>query len=62
MPNLKGTCIGKSLAIKHGKGESKPHRSEQDVGKVTDLDFTLTIDSQDGRGFTGTHASAMHTE
>ncbi len=35
VPNLKGTWTGKSSAIKHEKGDSKPQRSEKDVGKVT---------------------------
>ncbi len=61
-PDLTGTWTGKSVGIKHGKTDAKAHKDEADLGKVSSLDMTLTIKSQDGRVFTGTHGSPKFSE
>ena len=61
VPNLKGTWKGTSYGIKYGKDKLHWHRPS-DAGKVTPVDFTLTIDFQKGRVFSGTKASARDKE
>ena len=62
IPDLKGTWTGKFSSIKYGKGDPKAHIAEKDLGKLSSMDFTLIIDFQEGRVFSGTQASAKNKE
>ncbi|HEU4379677.1 MAG TPA: hypothetical protein VFR73_13995 [Hyphomicrobiaceae bacterium] len=61
IPDLRGTWKGDSQSIVLG---GTPHHPEQQVGqpRLTSVPFTLVIDKQDGRRFSGTFSSANHSE
>ena len=61
VPDLKGTWKGQSYGIKYGKGDVKAHRPDA-PGKLTVMDITLKIDSQEGRIFSGMKISAKGQE
>lgn len=61
VPDLRGTWKGESQSIVLG---GNPHHAKQKAGepRLTSVPFTLVIDKQDGRRFSGTFSSARHTE
>ncbi len=61
IPDLRGTWKGESESIvtdsanpHHLPGSSSP--------RLSSVSFTMTVDNQDGRRFSGTFSSARHTE
>jgi hypothetical protein len=61
VPDLLGTWKGESQSIVLG---GTPHHPGQqaDQPRLTSVAFTLVIDKQDGRRFSGTFSSARHSE
>jgi hypothetical protein len=61
-PDLRGTWKGESESIV--TGAAKPHHttSPQPEPRLTSASFTLTIDKQDGRRFSGAFSSARSNE
>ena len=61
IPEMRGTWKGDSLSIALGTG---PHHPDDKAGapRLTSVPFTLVIDQQDGRRFSGTFSSAQHSE
>jgi len=61
VPDLRGTWKGESQSIVLG---GTPHHPEQKAGepRMTSVPFTLVIDKQDGRRFSGTFSSPRHSE
>jgi hypothetical protein len=61
VPDLRGTWKGESQSIVLG---ATPHHTKQqtDEPRLTSVAFTLVIDKQDGRRFSGTFSSAHHSE
>ena len=62
IPDVRGTWKGDSESIVLGRGN--PHHAGPNVTKprLSTIPFTMTIDMQDGRRFSGTFASAKHSE
>jgi hypothetical protein len=60
-PDMRGTWKGDSQSIVLGAG---PHHPDSKAGepRFTSVPFTLVIDKQDGRRFSGTFSSAQHSE
>ena len=61
-PDLRGTWKGNSESIVAGTGNSHHPGSPKSGPRLTSAAFTLTIDKQDGRRFSGTFSSARATE
>jgi hypothetical protein len=61
VPDLRGTWKGESQSIVLG---GNPHHPKQKAGepRLTSVAFTLVIDKQEGRRFSGTFSSARHSE
>ena len=60
IPDLRGTWTGESQSIVLG---GTPHHPKQaGEPRLTSVAFTLVIDKQDGRRFSGTFSSARHSE
>ncbi|MET0191917.1 MAG: hypothetical protein ABW200_00935 [Hyphomicrobiaceae bacterium] len=61
VPDLRGTWKGESQSIVLG---GTAHHPGQQAGepRLTSIPFTLVIDKQDGRRFSGTFSSARHSE
>ena len=61
-PDLRGTWKGESQSIV--TGGANPHHTAAQSAKprLSSVPFTLTIDMQDGRRFSGTFSSPRHTE
>jgi hypothetical protein len=61
VPDLRGTWKGESQSIVLG---GTPHHPKQQANepRLTSVPFTLVIDKQDGRRFSGTFSSARHSE
>ena len=61
VPDLRGTWKGESQSIVLG---GNPHHPTAHAGepRLTSVPFTLVIDKQDGRRFSGTFSSARHSE
>jgi hypothetical protein len=61
IPDLRGTWKGESQSIVLG---GTPHHPGQQAGepRLTSVAFTLVVDKQDGRRFSGTFSSARHSE
>ncbi len=61
VPDLRGTWKGESQSIVLG---GTPHHPKQQAGepRLTSVPFTLVIDKQEGRRFSGTFSSARHSE
>ena len=61
MPDMRGTWKGDSHSIVLGGG---PHHPDAKSGepRFTSVPFTLVIDKQDGRRFSGTFSSTQHSE
>src|SRR3954454_22862198 len=64
IPDLRGTWKGESETVVFGAGDH-PHHGRgprEDATRFTSKTFTMTIDKQDGRRFTGTFSSERHSE
>ncbi len=61
IPDLRGTWKGESQSIVLG---GNPHYPATQAGepRLSSVPFTLVIDKQDGRRFSGTFSSARHSE
>ena len=64
IPDLRGTWTGESESVVFGPGDHPHHGSgpREDATRFTSQRFTMTIDKQDGRRFSGTFSSERHTE
>ena len=62
IPDLRGTWTGESESIVLGRGN--PHHSGKQSAepRLSNIAFTMTIDKQDGRRFSGTFASTRGTD
>ncbi|HKA80544.1 MAG TPA: hypothetical protein VKD43_10940 [Xanthobacteraceae bacterium] len=62
IPDLRGTWTGESESIVLGRGN--PHHSAKQSAepRLSSVAFTMTIDKQDGRRFSGTFASTRGTD
>lgn len=61
-PDLRGTWKGESELIVTGAANPHHTTSAQPEPRLTSASFTLTIDKQDGRRFSGTFSSARSNE
>lgn len=61
-PDLRGTWKGKSKSIVIDTGNPHHPGSPETGPRLTSVPFTLTIDKQDGRRFSGTFSSPRATE
>ena len=60
MPDLKGKWVGTSEAMVLG---SAAHHDDGDAGpRLSEVEFTMAVDGQDGRRFWGTVSSAKSSE
>jgi hypothetical protein len=59
-PDLRGTWKGESESIVAGAGN--PHHPGSSALRLASTPFTMVIDKQDGRRFSGTFSSARQTE
>ncbi len=61
IPDMRGTWKGDSQSVVVGGG---PHHPDGKTGepRFTSVPFTLVIDKQDGRRFSGTFSSTRHSE
>jgi hypothetical protein len=62
VPDLRGTWKGQSESIVLGHGNSHHEAPVIDKPRLSSIPFTMTIDMQDGRRFSGTFASAKATD
>jgi hypothetical protein len=64
IPDLRGTWKGESESVVFGAGDHTHHGSDprENATRFTSKTFTMTIDKQDGRRFSGTFSSERHTE
>jgi hypothetical protein len=62
IPDLRGTWKGESESIVLGGGNPHHPATPADEAQLRSVAFTLTVDKQDGRRFSGTFASARSTE
>jgi hypothetical protein len=62
IPDLHGTWKGESESIVLGAGQSHHPATQAAEPRFTTVAFTLTINKQDGRRFSGTFSSAHHSE
>src|SRR5262245_18838819 len=61
IPDLRGTWKGESQSIVLGGTAHHPGQ-QADQPRMASVAFTLVIDKQDGRRFSGTFSSAKHSE
>ena len=61
MPELRGTWKGDSQSIVLGSGPHHPDAKTSEP-RLTSVPFTLVIDMQDGRRFSGKFSSKEHSE
>ena len=61
-PDVRGTWKGVSESIVTGTGNAHHAAQPQQEPRLSSVPFTLTIDRQDGRRFSGTFSSARATE
>jgi len=61
VPDLRGTWTGDSESIVLGRGNDH-HTGKGSAPRMSSAPFTLTIDQQDGRRFSGTFSSPRHSE
>ena len=61
VPDLRGTWKGESESIVLGGGNPH-HPAAQDEPQFRNVAFTLIVDKQDGRRFSGTFSSARSSE
>jgi hypothetical protein len=62
IPDLRGTWKGQSETIILGAGNSHHDASPGAEPRLNSVAFTMTIDKQDGRRFSGTFSSARASE
>jgi hypothetical protein len=62
IPDLRGTWKGQSESIVVGHGNSHHEAPVTDKPRLSSIPFTMIIDMQDGRRFSGTFASAKATD
>jgi hypothetical protein len=62
IPNLLGTWKGESETIVLGAGNPHHPATQSAEPQLRSIAFTLTIDKQDGRRFSGTYSSARSSE
>jgi hypothetical protein len=62
IPDLRGTWKGQSESIVVGHGNSHHAAPVTDKPRLSSIPFTMIIDMQDGRRFSGTFASAKATD
>ncbi len=62
MPDLRGTWKGESETIALGRGNAHHPGPRSTVPRLDSIPFTMTIDKQDGRRFSGTFSSARGTD
>ena len=61
VPDLRGTWNGNSESVVSG-GANPHHATQSAETRFSTIAFTLTIDKQDGRRFSGTFVSARSTD
>jgi hypothetical protein len=61
-PDLRGTWKGESESIIMGPGNPHHAATPSAAPRLNSVAFTLTIDRQDGRRFSGTFSSARATD
>jgi hypothetical protein len=61
IPDLRGTWKGESQSVVLGGNTHHP-AAQAAAPRLTSIPFTLVIDKQDGRRFSGTFSSARHSE
>lgn len=61
-PDLRGTWKGESQSIVMGGANPHHTASQSAEPRLSSVPFTLTIDKQDGRRFSGMFSSPRHTE
>ena len=62
IPDLRGTWKGESESIVLGRGNEHHAGPRSNEPRLSAIAFTMTIDKQDGRRFSGTFSSAKHSE
>ena len=62
IPDLKGTWTGESESIVRGPGNQHHRAKASAEPRLSSVKFTLTVDKQDGRRFSGKFSSARGTE
>jgi hypothetical protein len=62
IPDLRGTWKGESESIVLGGGHPHHLAAPANEPRLSSIAFTLTIDKQDGRRFSGTFSSAQSSE
>ena len=62
IPDMKGTWTGDSESIVLGRGNEHHAGPRSNKPRLSMIQFTMTIDMQDGRRFSGTFSSAKHSE
>ena len=61
VPDLRGTWTGNSDSVVSG-GANPHHAAQSAETRFSSVGFTLTVDKQDGRRFSGTFSSAHTTD
>ena len=61
VPDLRGTWTGNSESVVWG-GANPHHAAQSAETRFSSVGFTLTVDKQDGRRFSGTFSSAHTTD
>jgi hypothetical protein len=62
VPDLRGTWKGESESIILGTGNAHHGSTASPAPRFNSVPFTLTIDKQEGRRFSGTFSSSLGTE
>jgi hypothetical protein len=62
IPDLRGTWTGESESIVLGRGNPHHRAKASAEPRLSSVKFTMTIDKQDGRRFSGRFSSARGTE
>jgi hypothetical protein len=62
IPDLRGTWKGESESLVLGAGNPHHTSGQSNEPQLRSVPFTLTVDKQDGRRFSGTFASPRSTE
>ena len=60
-PDMLGSWVGTSHSAVIGAGQHHPEGREDDI-RFRRVEFTLTVDRQEGRNFSGTISTANHKE
>jgi len=61
-PDVRGTWVGQSESIVSGAANPHHTGSPEEAPRLSSVTFTLKIDMQDGRRFSGTFSSPRSTE